>query len=135
MPTPATSASALRTSTRTYPATRDQVRVIRAELRDLLTGCPTADDIILCASELATNAVIHSHSAQPGGTITVHTDIHPGIHVRIEVRDDGGPWTQPARDADRPRGLDIVRTVASQMGITETPTGRAVWAQLDWTAP
>ena len=134
MPTPATSAIAPRTSTRTYPATRDQVRVIRADLSVLLAGCPSADDIILCASELATNAVIHSHSARPGGTITVHADIRPGIHVRIEVRDDGGPWAEPTRDADRPHGLDIVRAIASQMGITEMPTGRAVWAQLDWTA-
>jgi anti-sigma regulatory factor (Ser/Thr protein kinase) len=134
MPTPATSAIAPRTSTRTYPATRDQVRVIRAELRALLADCPRADDITLCASELATNAVIHSHSAQPGGTITVHTDVRTGDYVRIEVRDDGGPWTEPARDADRPHGLDIVRTLASDMSITETSTGRAVWVQLDWTA-
>jgi serine/threonine-protein kinase RsbW len=135
MPTPATSAIAPRTSTCTYPATRDQVGVIRAELRALLADCPGVDDIILCASELATNAVIHSHSAQPGGTITIQTDIRPGDHVRIEVRDDGGPWSQPARDADRPHGLDIVRALASDMGITETPAGRAIWTQLDWTAP
>jgi serine/threonine-protein kinase RsbW len=134
MPTPATSAITQRTSTRTYPATSDQVRVIRAELSALLADCPRADDVILCASELATNAVIHSRSAQPGGAITVYTDIRPGDYVQIEVHDDGGPWTQPTRDADRPHGLDIVRSLASQQGTAETSTGRAVWAQLDWTA-
>ncbi len=134
MPTPATSAIAPRTSTRTYPATRQHVRVVRAELSALLIDCPRADDIVLCASELATNAIIHSRSAQPGGTITLHAAIRPGDHVRIDIRDDGGPWTEPARDTDRPHGLDIVRVLASQWGIRETNTGRAVWAQLDWPA-
>ncbi|MGO9082865.1 MAG: ATP-binding protein [Streptosporangiaceae bacterium] len=134
MPTPATSAIASHASTCTYPATREQISVVRAELRALLVGCPRADDIILCASELAANAAIHSHSAEPGGTITVHTDIRPGYHMRIEVRDDGGPWTPPARDADRPHGLDIIRALAGGWGTTETRTGRSVWAQLDWPA-
>lgn len=132
MPASATSAIAPRTST--YPATREHVRVIRADLRALLVGCPRADDIILCASELAANAVIHSRSAQPGGTIAVHADIRPGIHVRIEVHDDGGPWAQPVRDANRPHGLDIIRTLAGRWGVTDTSTGRTVWAQLDWPA-
>jgi hypothetical protein len=54
--------------------------------------------------------------------------------VRIEVSDDGGPWTPPAPDADRPHGLDIIQALADGWGITETPAGRAVWAQLDWRA-
>jgi hypothetical protein len=41
-----------------------------------------------CVGELATNAVIHSHSAQSDGTTTVHADIRPVDRVRIEVRDD-----------------------------------------------
>jgi anti-sigma regulatory factor (Ser/Thr protein kinase) len=134
MPTPATSAIAPRTSTRTYPGTADQVRAVRADLRGLLADCPRADDIILCASELAANAAIHSQSAQPGGTITVHTDIRPGDHVRIEVRDDGGPWTPAERDVGRPHGLDIVKALASAWEICATSTGRAVRAQFGWPA-
>jgi serine/threonine-protein kinase RsbW len=119
-------------STRTYPGTRDQMRAIRADLRALLTGCPHADDIILCASELAANAAIHSNSASPGGTITVHVEIRHGQHVRIEVSDDGGLWTPPAADVDRPHGLDIVGTLATKWGITNAATGRNIWAQFDW---
>ena len=132
MLTPVTPATAPRTSTRTYPATREYVRAVRADLRALLTGCPHADDIILCASELAANAVLHSNSARPGGTITVHMTIGHGERVRIEVHDNGGPWTQLAADADRPHGLDLVRALASAWGIADTLTGRTVWAQLDW---
>jgi len=134
MPTPATSAINARTSTRTYAGTRENVRAIRADLRALLAGCAHADDIILCASELAANAAIHSNSAAPGGTITVHAEIRYGNHVRIEISDDGGPWSEPAADPDRPHGLDVIAILATAWGITDTPSGRTAWAQLDWPA-
>jgi serine/threonine-protein kinase RsbW len=134
MLTPSTSAIIPRASTRTYSGHPDQVGVIRADLRALLTDCPHADDIVLCASELAANAAIHSNSCRTGATITVRAEISRADYVRIEVGDDGGPWTQPAADADRPHGLDIVRSLATQWGVTDTRTGRIVWAQLDWPA-
>lgn len=132
MLTPVTNTVAQRTSTRSYPGTREQVGAVRADLRPLLAGCPHADDIILSASELAANAAIHSNSAEPGGTIRVHMTISHGERVHIEVRDDGGPWRKPAADADRPHGLDLVRALASGWGIVATITGRTVWAQFDW---
>jgi anti-sigma regulatory factor (Ser/Thr protein kinase) len=136
MHTPATTAACARTTARSYPGTRDQIRQVRHDLHHILAGCPAADDVILCGSELAANAVLHSHTGRPGGTFTVRTDISPGSHVRIEVHDDGGPWPQPARgpgtDPDRPHGLDIITTLATAWGITETGTGRAVWARIDW---
>jgi len=60
----------------------------------VLAGCPAADDVILCASELATNSVLHSCSGLPGGTFTLRVTISQGF-VRINVEDDGGPWTRP----------------------------------------
>ncbi len=134
MLTPATSATARRTSTRSYPGTPEQARIIRADLRALLAHCPHADDIILCASELAANAALHSRSAAPGGTITVHADIRPGDRVCIEVSDQGGPWTPAPDDHDRPHGLDIVAALATTWRITGTATGRMAWARLDWPA-
>lgn len=134
MLTPATSAINPRTSSRVYPGRPDQVSVVRADLRALLADCPHADDIILCASELAANAAIHSYSAWPGGTIAVHAEIRGSEYVRIEVRDDGGPWTHPAADVDRPHGLAIVSSLASQWGIVGTNAGRTAWARLDWPA-
>jgi hypothetical protein len=56
MPTPAPRALALRTTGVTYPGAADQVRVVRADLRALLDDCPMADDVLVCASELVTNA-------------------------------------------------------------------------------
>jgi serine/threonine-protein kinase RsbW len=134
MLTPVTSAITPRTSTRTYPGAPENIRAARADLRGLLKDCPHADDIILCASELAANSATHSRSAEPGGTIVIHITIHQDEYVRIEVRDDGGPWTQPAIDTDRPHGLDIIRALASSSGVADTSAGRTSWAQLDWPA-
>lgn len=119
---------------RIYPATASQIRFIRADVQALLPDCPIADEIVLCASELATNAAIHSDSRRPGGVITVTVDAKTHDHVRIEVSDDGGSWAEPTTAADRPHGLDIVQAVSRTWGVIETVTGRTVWAQLDWPA-
>lgn len=117
---------------RTYPGTASQARAVRADLRGLLLGCPIADEVILCASELAANAALHSRSSRPGGTISVRAEICCGHQVRLEVSDDGGPWIQPPTDPHRPHGLDILAACAAAWGIKDTTTGRTVWAQLDW---
>ena len=92
-----------------------------------------ADDVILCASELAANAAIHSHSCLPGGTFTVRTKISPGDYAWIEVEDNGGPWTPTVRDPSQHHGLDIVRALASECGIDGDHEGRTIWARFDWT--
>jgi anti-sigma regulatory factor (Ser/Thr protein kinase) len=92
MNSPAPRALALRTTGVTYPGSPEQISAVRADMRSLLRGCPMADDVILCASELAANAAIHSHSRLPGGTFTVRPRISPGDYAWIEVEDNGGPW-------------------------------------------
>jgi hypothetical protein len=72
------------------PGRPDQIRNIRHDLRELLADCPAADSLILCASELATNAVLHSDSARPGGQLTVTTRLIPGRSARVAVSDQGG---------------------------------------------
>ena len=91
-----------------------------------------ADEIILCASELAANAVLHSNSRHPGGTFTVHAEISAGHHVRIEVADNGGPWTSDTTGSTGHHGLDIVRVLATDWGINSGHATRTIWAQFDW---
>jgi anti-sigma regulatory factor (Ser/Thr protein kinase) len=91
-----------------------------------------ADDVILCASELAANAAVHSHSRLPGGTFTVRAKISPGNYAWIEVEDNGGPWTPTVRDPAQHHGLDIVRALASGCGIDGDQDGRTLWARFDW---
>jgi anti-sigma regulatory factor (Ser/Thr protein kinase) len=89
--------------------------------------------VILCASELAANAVIHSQSRLPGGTFTVRAKISPGDYALIEVGDDGGPKCPGVHDATGHHGLDIVGALATDWGISGDHTARSIWARFDWS--
>ena len=105
-------------------------------------GChELVDQIGLCASELATNATLHS-----GGTyFEIGLEQHRGA-VRLAVADQGmGPADvlakQPelsdafldeltAEDASTTgRGMFLVSTLATSWGIDELPAGKRVWAE------
>jgi serine/threonine-protein kinase RsbW len=117
----------------TYPGAAERIRRVRDDLRPLLTGCPMADDIILCASELAANAALHSNSRPPSGTFTVRAEISVGHYVRIEVKDNGGPWTSATTvDSAGHHGLDIVRALATDWSIDGDHGSRTTWARFDW---
>lgn len=119
-----------------FRGTRDQVRQVRAFTSRLLDGWPAADDVVLLASELAANAVVHSASGAPGGVFWVHVTAVPGAYACVEVCDQGGPWVRRDPDTERPHGLDIVRRLAACFGVDgDARTGRIVWARLDLPAP
>jgi anti-sigma regulatory factor (Ser/Thr protein kinase) len=123
------------TITVTYPGSAEHIRAVRANLRLLLHGCPMADAVILCASELAANAALHSNSRLPGGTFIVRVETSPGHYARIEIEDNGGPWTPPSTSSTRHHGLDIVRALATDWGTEGDPTTRTTWARFDWPDP
>jgi serine/threonine-protein kinase RsbW len=126
-------AHALRISALTYPGSIEHVSTVRADLRALLPDCPAADDVILCASELAANAALHSHSRLPGGTFALRAAIHPGCHVQIEVEDNGGRWITPPDEPNGHHGLDIVRVLAKEWGVNGGHAARTIWARFDWS--
>jgi anti-sigma regulatory factor (Ser/Thr protein kinase) len=117
--------------TRTYPGRPDQIAQVRTQLRELLGDCAIADDVILCASELATNAVMHSNSRVVGGTFTVRSTLRPSDYVLIEVEDDGGPWAPTPSRQDKAHGLDILRALASAWGVNGGQDGHTIWARFD----
>ena len=109
-----------------------QVREARRFLAGVLGGCPATDDALLCVSELATNAVLHSRSRRPGGRFTVRATVQPGS-VRVEVADEGGPWGHEGDgDGQSGRGLPIVSERASRWGREEGAGRRTVWFEMDW---
>jgi len=63
-----------------YPGRTDQAGQVRADLRALLDGCPITDEVILCASELAANAVVHSYSGYLDARFTVRVEVHSRNH-------------------------------------------------------
>ena len=115
-----------------FPGDAGQVRAARRFLAGVLDGCPAADDALLCVSELATNAVLHSRSGRPGGRFTVRATMQAGS-VRVEVADEGGPWRRE-RDGDgqNGRGLLIVGELAGRWGREDGAARRTVWFEMDW---
>jgi anti-sigma regulatory factor (Ser/Thr protein kinase) len=128
----AAEALALRTSEIIYPGAAEHVRRVRDGLRPLLADCPMADEVILCASELAANAVLHSNSRLPGGTFTVRGEISSGRYARIEVEDNGGPWIPAGSRSPGHHGLGIVDALATDWGIVGKDTNRTAWTVFDW---
>jgi anti-sigma regulatory factor (Ser/Thr protein kinase) len=116
----------------TLPGTKTSVATARRYVRDVLGDHPAADDAVLVASELVTNAVLHSRSGR-GGTVRL-TVCDTGRVVRMEVTDDGSllsaPYLRDEPCAENGRGLHIVSALAKQWGAYATPTGRVIWCEL-----
>lgn len=102
-----------------------------------------AEDLLVCASEIGTNAVRHSRSGLPGGIFTACLWLR-SAQVRLEVADMGprpGRPTLPRIDpaalddgaAENGRGLGYVYTLCNgRCGSTAPPDprGHAVWCEL-----
>ncbi|MFG2620392.1 ATP-binding protein [Streptomyces sp. NPDC048507] len=87
------------------------------------------DDLLLCVSELATNALLHG--VPPGRYYRVRLMLFDGS-VRAEVADSGGGRPRIAdRDvgAEGGRGLLLVAGVADRWGVTPRTPGKAVWCE------
>ena len=122
---------------RAYPGVPAQIGNARKDLAAVLADCPATDLVMLCLSELATNAVLHSRSGAPGGHFSVAASISADEQVTVSVTDDGGPWIRRVNDPGDIRhghGLDIVAKLSAAMGITGDHGGRAVWFTCGWTA-
>ncbi len=119
---------------RDYPGAVDEPRHVRADLAKVAEDCPFADELVLLASELATNAILHTRSGLPGWTFTVRATVYPGEYAWAEVVDQGGAWATGEHDDEHGRGLAIVAAVAGagNWGIDGDEAARVVWFRLDW---
>lgn len=122
-----------------FPARPESVGEARRYLAAAMGDSPAAADAIACLSELATNAILHSRSAQPGGCFTLHVHRAPGAW-RIGVADSGGPWSDRGdRDDLSNRGLAILAALSARWQIDgDGQVGRLVWFEIteeagDWT--
>jgi anti-sigma regulatory factor (Ser/Thr protein kinase) len=119
------------------PHTPGAVSAVRRRIRSVLTdwnlAADIAEDVLLVASELLTNAVIH---ALPPATVRLsRSQVDRCRAVRVEVT-DMGPVTPTAlsasaRDPDEHgRGLGIVTALAAQCGVRVHSGGISRWAEL-----
>jgi hypothetical protein len=85
--------------------------------------------VVLCVSELVTNAL------NAGSTlITLALQLQDGI-LRVSLIDDAAGWPTPMRPSDADphgRGLIIIAALSRAWGIDRAPSGKEVWAALDW---
>ncbi|WP_438293146.1 ATP-binding protein [Streptomyces sp. HUAS TT7] len=88
-----------------------------------------AEDVRLCVSELATNAVVHGTA--PGHGFLLRIDADDEV-VRVEVHDTrrGQPQArEPAATDLSGRGLMLVAALADGWGVEDRhPTGKIVWS-------
>ncbi|MEU8587820.1 ATP-binding protein [Streptomyces sp. NPDC048664] len=88
-----------------------------------------AEDVRLCVSELATNALVHGTT--PGHGFLVRLDADEDV-VRLEVHDSRRqhPEARQAAGTDTSgRGLTLVNALADGWGVEDrTPVGKIVWS-------
>lgn len=93
-----------------------------------LEGYPAAGDAITALNEMVTNAVQHSRSGLPGGTIEVRLTV-TAASVLAEVVDGGPlgipPTAAPESFAERGRGLAIVEALTRAWG--SAGNGYGLW--------
>jgi anti-sigma regulatory factor (Ser/Thr protein kinase) len=119
---------------REFDAEADAIGAIRAYVQDRLVRAGASDQAIdaaiLCASELATNALLHGD-----GPIGVDVDLGTRARVTIHDRNPQLPvlQVQPAT-ADAGRGLLMVDLFADAWGSGLDDHGKAVWFELELRA-
>lgn len=119
---------------RAYAGTMSQPGRVRADLAQFAAGFSEGDSLLLLASELATNAILHSRSGHPNREFTVRATLYLGDYVWVEVADAGGPWTPDKKDAEHGRGLAVVAGIAGDgnWGIEGDASSRVAWFRLNW---
>jgi two-component sensor histidine kinase len=89
---------------------------------------PRCGDLVLCISEVVTNAVRHARTV---GHLTV---ARHGLILRVEVADGSRalPVQQPPSNAATTgRGLRILDQLALRWGTRHTDKGKVVWFEFD----
>ncbi|WP_189891599.1 ATP-binding protein [Streptomyces xantholiticus] len=86
-----------------------------------------ADDITLCVSELATNALVHG--VPPGRGYLLRLWLYEqGTALRVEVHDSGaGRPCVRAPAGESGRGLLLVDALADTWGVGRRDPGKVVW--------
>lgn len=118
----------------TFPGSKECVHEARKWTQHKLGGAQGTDDVVLVASELATNAIRHTASGLPGGTFTLHL-ASLSNRWRVRVDDAGGPDEPRVQAVDDDedeagRGLVMVAGLSSAWGFVGDQYARGVWAEV-----
>ncbi|WP_405882708.1 ATP-binding protein [Streptomyces sp. NBC_01136] len=116
-----------------YRRDRRSVRLAREFTREALndwSAIERGDDVLLCVSELATNALLHG--VPPGRGFLLQLALDADGLLRIEVHDSGPGAIRTldtGPDAEGGRGLLLVTALADKWGVGERDPGKSVWCE------
>ncbi|MFI0982491.1 ATP-binding protein [Streptomyces sp. NPDC021093] len=129
------------TAQKYFDAKPESVRQAREFATDTLTSWGLVgplEDVRLCVSELASNALVHGTRLDHGFLVRLSTDEDDEDFVRLEVHDSRNPDDQAHRPTvchasstdTAGRGLHIVELLADCWGVEERePYGKVVWSR------
>ncbi|MBT2206551.1 MULTISPECIES: ATP-binding protein [Actinomadura] len=111
-----------------------ELRVVRRFVHAALPGLSENLTYLiqLCATELVTNAILHSDTGAKGDTIMVLAIEYPD-RVRVEVLDSGSTVNRPRvgvgvdLGSETGRGLFIVERLCAARGTFTDPEGQNSW--------
>jgi anti-sigma regulatory factor (Ser/Thr protein kinase) len=123
----------------TLPGQPQQVSAARKFVASTIGACHAqADTALLLTSELVTNAVTHSSSRLPGGTVDVVVAARPA-GLLISVTDDGSADQVPVLSnkpgAANGNGLLLVASLADAWGHSDESGRTVVWFRLARCSP
>lgn len=116
-----------------YRRDRRSVRLAREFTGETLTEwgvTERGDDVLLCVSELATNALLHG--VPPGRGFLVRLTLYPDGVLRVAVHDSGSGEVRipdPSTDSEHSRGLFLVSALADKWGVEERHPGKILWCE------
>jgi anti-sigma regulatory factor (Ser/Thr protein kinase) len=123
---------------RAFPGRPNQIAHARDFTRRVLGPCPVLDEAVLLISELSTNAIEHTATANEG---SFHVTIYrTESSLLIAVTDDGSdnvPKPSHATDTltESGRGLELVELIADSWGHCADEDGHTVWFEMSWKQP
>ena len=137
MNTPLKSRSTAILGSATVPGRAEEVSGVRAFVARTLSAADKAppldsDAATLLTSELVANAIQHTASGAPGGTVTiVVVDVPDGVLVEVvDDGSDGAPVVKRNVLTTNGHGLLLVQQLAAQWGYLRDPAGTTVWFHL-----
>ena len=102
-------------------------RAARREFTRRFDEHPCLEPLLLCLSEVVTNAVLHARTGVSVRAVEV------GLTIRVEVAD--GSRVKPVRRSfaeisPTGRGLHLLDRLATSWGIDLSPRGKTVWFEI-----
>lgn len=98
-------------------------QAVRQFVTEVLPKAPHLSDVVLAASELASNVVRH---AKTRFTVRLSVD---DDRIRLEVSDGSSIIPAVEELTESQRGLRVIDRVAEHWGFELTETGKIVWAE------